>query len=37
MIPILVKADKDGTLQAQIIGKGYRVKRTDLEDYVDSL
>ena len=30
-------AIKDGTLQAQIIGKGYRVKRTDLEDYVDSL
>jgi len=27
----------DGTLTAQIIGRGYRVKRTDLEDYVDSL
>lgn len=30
-------AIRDGTLTAQIIGKGYRVKRTDLEDYVDSL
>lgn len=30
-------AIKDGTLIAQIIGRGYRVKRTDLEDYVDSL
>lgn len=30
-------AIKDGTLTAQIIGRGYRVKRTDLEDYVDSL
>ena len=30
-------AIKDGTLTAQIIGSGYRVKRTDLEDYVDSL
>lgn len=28
---------KDGKLQAQIIGRGYRVKRTDLEDYVDGL
>ncbi len=27
----------DGKLQAQIIGRGYRMKRTDLEDYVDSL
>lgn len=33
----LRQAIKDGTLQAQIIGRGYRVKRTDLEDYVDSL
>ena len=33
----LRQAIKDGTLQAQIIGKGYRVKRTDMEDYVDSL
>ncbi len=30
-------AIKDGTLTAQVIGRGYRVKRTDLEDYVDSL
>lgn len=30
-------AIKDGTLTAQIIGKGFRVKRTDLEDYVDNL
>lgn len=30
-------AIKDGTLTAQIIGRGYRVKRTDLEDYIDSL
>ncbi len=30
-------AIKDGTLVAQIIGRGYRVKRTDLEDYVDSI
>ncbi len=30
-------AIKDGTLTAQIIGRGYRVKRTDLEDYVDGL
>ena len=30
-------AIKDGTLEAHHIGKGYRVKRTDLEDYVDSL
>lgn len=30
-------AIKDGTLTAQIIGRGYRVKRTDKEDYVDSL
>ncbi len=30
-------AIKDGTLTAQIIGRGYRVKRTDLEDYVDSI
>ena len=30
-------AIKDGTLTAQIIGRGYRVKRTDLEDYVDNL
>ena len=33
----LRQAIKDGTLMAQIIGKGYRVKRTALEDYVDSL
>ncbi len=33
----LRQAIKDGTLVAQLIGKGYRVKRTDLEDYVDSL
>lgn len=33
----LRQAIKDGTLTAQIIGRGYRVKRTDLEDYVDSL
>ena len=33
----LRQAIKDGTLMAQIIGKGYRVKRSDLEDYVDSL
>jgi excisionase family DNA binding protein len=32
----LRQAIKDGTLTAQIIGRGYRVKRTDLEDYVDS-
>ena len=30
-------AIKDGTLTAQIIGRGYRVKRTDLEDYIDNL
>ncbi len=30
-------AIKDGTLTAHAIGRGYRVKRTDLEDYVDSL
>ena len=30
-------AIKDGTLTAQVIGRGYRVKRTDKEDYVDSL
>ncbi|WP_317112482.1 helix-turn-helix domain-containing protein [Chroococcidiopsis sp. SAG 2025] len=30
-------AIKDGTLTAQLIGRGYRVKRTDLEDYVDRL
>ena len=33
----LRQAIKDGTLVAQLIGKGYRVKRTDLEDYVDSI
>lgn len=33
----LRQAIKDGTLTAQVIGRGYRVKRTDLEDYVDSL
>ena len=33
----LRQAIKDGTLTAQIIGRGYRVKRTALEDYVDSL
>ena len=33
----LRQAIKDGTLIAQIIGRGYLVKRTDLEDYVDSL
>ncbi len=33
----LRQATRDGTLQAQLIGKGYRVKRTDLEDYVDSI
>ncbi len=33
----LREAIRDGTLQARIIGRGYRVKRTDLEDYVDSL
>lgn len=35
--PRLRAAIKDGTLPAQSIGRGYRVKRTDLEDYVDSL
>lgn len=30
-------AIKDGTLSAQIIGRGYCVKRTNLEDYVDNL
>jgi hypothetical protein len=30
-------AIKDGTLAAQIIGRGYRVKRTDKEDCVDNL
>ena len=30
-------AIKDGTLTAQIIGKGYRVKRIDLEEYVVNL
>lgn len=33
----LREAIKDGTLTAQVIGRGYRVKRTDLEDYIDSL
>lgn len=33
----LRQAIKDGTLTAHAIGRGYRVKRTDLEDYVDSL
>ena len=33
----LHQAIKDGILTVQILGRGYRVKRTDLEDYVDSL
>ena len=35
--PRLKAAIKDGTLPAQSVARGYRVKRTDLEDYVDSL
>lgn len=30
-------AIKEGILPAQSISRGYRVKRTDLEDYIDSL
>ena len=33
----LRQAVKDGQLPAQIIGKGYRVKRIDLENYVSNL
>jgi excisionase family DNA binding protein len=33
----LRQAIEDGTLTAQIIDRGYCVKRTDLENYVDSL
>ena len=35
--PRLRAAIKDGKLTAQIIGKGYRVKRIDLENYVGNL
>ena len=35
--PRLRQAIKDGTLTAKIIGKGYRVKRIDLENYVGNL
>ena len=33
----LRQAIKDGTLTAKIIGKGFRVKRVDLENYVGNL
>ena len=34
---ILMEAIKDGRLSSQIIGKGYRIKAKDLEEFIDNL